>query len=183
MPSATSYRPGDIVTSYRGSDKRGVTIEVLNTDAEGRVVLGDALTYAREHDAQAILDYATLTGACVVALGGFAAGLFGNDERLTEKVRAAGERTGERVWPLPLWQEYKDKIKSDVADHKNTGGREGGAITAAAFLAKYVGDVPWAHLDIAGTAWTNEERAYLAKGATGFGVRLTLDLLSRWAEE
>jgi leucyl aminopeptidase len=181
MPSSTSYRPGDIVTSYRGADKRGVTIEVLNTDAEGRVVLGDALVYARERGAKTIIDFATLTGACVVALGSIAAGLLGNDDALQEKIRAAGDRTGDRVWPLPLWQEYKDKIKSDVADIKNTGGRYGGAITAAAFLAKYVGDTPWAHLDIAGTAWTTEELPYLTKGATGFGVRLVIDLLSRWS--
>jgi leucyl aminopeptidase len=180
MPSATSYRPGDIVTSYRGSDKRGVTIEVLNTDAEGRVVLGDALAYARQQNPQAIIDFATLTGACVVALGNFAAGLMGNDETLQQKIRAAADRTGERVWPLPLWPDYKDKVKSDVADIKNTAGREGGAITAAAFLAKYVGDTPWAHLDIAGTAWTTEERPYYAKGATGFGVRLVLELLGSW---
>ncbi|HUJ10033.1 MAG TPA: leucyl aminopeptidase [Verrucomicrobiae bacterium] len=180
MPSANSYRPGDIVTSYKGPDKRGVTIEVLNTDAEGRIVLGDALSYARERNAAAILDFATLTGACVVALGSFAAGMMGNDDKLQAKVLAAGERTGDRVWPLPLWPEYKDKIKSDVADIKNTGGRYGGAITAGAFLAKYVGDTPWAHLDIAGTAWTTEELPYLTKGATGFGVRLTVDLLSRW---
>ncbi len=179
MPGANSYRPGDIVTSYRGKDQRATTIEVLNTDAEGRIVLGDALAYARQREPQAILDFATLTGACVVALGNFAAGLFGNDDSLLEKLRAAGERTGERVWPMPLWQDYKEKIKSDVADHKNTGGREAGAITAAAFLAKYVGDTPWAHFDIAGTAWTTEERPYLAKGATGFGVRLVLDWLSR----
>jgi len=181
MPGAASYRPGDIVTSYRGPDKRGVTIEVLNTDAEGRIVLGDALAYARERKPQAIVDFATLTGACVVALGSFAAGLLGNDDKLQEKIRAAAERTGDRVWPLPLWQEYKDKIKSDVADIKNTGGRYGGAITAAAFLAKYVADTPWAHLDIAGTAWTTEELPYLAKGATGFGVRLVVDLLRHWS--
>ena len=181
MPSATSYRPGDIVTSYRGTDKRAVTIEVLNTDAEGRIVLGDALVYAREHGAKTMIDFATLTGACVVALGSIAAGLLGNDEALQEKIRASGERTGDRVWPLPLWQEYKDKIKSDVADIKNTGGRHGGAITAAAFLAKYVGEIPWAHLDIAGTAWTTEDLPYLTKGATGFGVRLVIDLLRRWS--
>jgi len=180
LPSATSYRPGDIVTSYKGKDKRAVTIEVLNTDAEGRVVLGDALTYARERVPQAMIDLATLTGACIIALGPFAAGLLGNNEKLQEQLRAAGERTGERLWPLPLWQEYKDKIKSDVADIKNTAGREGGASTGAAFLAKYAGDTPWAHLDIAGTAWTTEERPYLAKGATGFGVRLLLDLLQNW---
>jgi leucyl aminopeptidase len=181
MPSATSYRPGDIVTSYRGKDKRGVTIEVLNTDAEGRIVLGDALAYARERGATTIIDFATLTGACVVALGNVAAGLMGNDDALQDKIRASGERTGDRVWPLPLWQEYKNKIKSDVADIKNTGGRYGGAMTAAAFLARYVGDTPWAHLDIAGTAWTTEELPYLTKGATGFGVRLVIDLLRRWS--
>ena len=180
MPSATSYRPGDIVTSYQGTDKRGVTIEVLNTDAEGRIVLGDALAYARQRGATTIIDFATLTGAIVVALGSFAAGLLGNDDALQEKIRASAERTGDRVWPLPLWQEYKDRIKSDVADIKNTGGRYGGAITAAAFLARYVDDVPWAHIDIAGTAWTTEELPYLTKGATGFGVRLVIDLLRRW---
>jgi len=181
MPSSTSYRPGDIVTSYRGSDKRGVTIEVLNTDAEGRIVLGDALVYARQRGAKTIIDFATLTGAVVVALGSFAAGVMGNDEALQEKIRASGQRTGDRVWPLPLWQEYKDKIKSDVADIKNTGGRYGGAITAAAFLAKYVGETSWAHLDIAGTAWTTDDLPYLTKGATGFGVRLVVDLLRRWS--
>jgi leucyl aminopeptidase len=180
MPSATCYRPGDIVTSYAGKDKRGVTIEVLNTDAEGRIILGDALAYARERGPAAIIDLATLTGACIVALGPFAAGLFGNDEQLVGKVRAAGETTGERCWPLPVWDEYKEKIKSDVADHKNTGGREGGASTAAAFLAKYVGDTPWVHLDIAGTAWNTDERPYLAKGANAFGLRLLVQLLEQW---
>jgi leucyl aminopeptidase len=181
MPSATSYRPGDIVTSYCGTDKRGVTVEVLNTDAEGRIVLGDALVYARQRGPTAIIDFATLTGACVMALGSFAAGLLGNDDALQEKIRASAERTGDRVWPLPLWQEYKDRIKSDVADIKNTSGRYGGASTAAAFLARYVDDVPWAHLDIAGTAWATEELPYLTKGATGFGVRLVVDLLRRWS--
>ena len=180
MPSATSYRPGDIVTSYAGKDKRGVTIEVLNTDAEGRIVLGDALVHARERGAGTILDLATLTGACVVALGPFCAGLFSNDEPLAARVRAAGEATGERCWPLPVWDEHREKIKSDVADHKNTGGREAGASTAAAFLAKYVGDTPWAHLDIAGTAWNTDERPYLAKGANAFGVRLLVHLLEQW---
>jgi leucyl aminopeptidase len=180
LPSGTSYRPGDIVTSYRGKDKRGFTIEVLNTDAEGRIILGDALAYARERQPAAIIDLATLTGACVVALGAHAAGLLGNNDQLLDAVRAAGERVGERCWPMPLWAEYKEMIKSDVADHKNTGGRYAGASTAAAFLAKYVGDVPWAHIDIAGTANITEERPYHAKGATGFGVRLLLDLLQNW---
>jgi leucyl aminopeptidase len=176
MPGANSYRPGDIITSYRG-----LTIEVLNTDAEGRIVLGDALAYAVEQKPQAIIDFATLTGACVVALGNFAAGLFGNDDALVAKLRAAGERTGERAWPMPLWQDYKDLIQSDVADQKNQGPRGAGAITAAGFLAKYVGHTPWAHFDIAGTGWINEERAYLGKGATGYGVRLVLDALGNWS--
>lgn len=180
MPGATSYRPGDILTSYAGGDDRGVTIEVINTDAEGRIVLGDALAYARERQPQAIVDFATLTGACVIALGNHAAGLFGNDDGLIEKLRAAGERTGDRCWPMPLWQEYRDLIKSDVADHKNQGPRQGGAISAAAFLARYAGDTPWAHLDIAGTGWTTDDRPYLNRGATGFGVRLLLDLLGDW---
>ncbi|MGD0016325.1 MAG: leucyl aminopeptidase [Verrucomicrobiia bacterium] len=183
LPSATSYRPGDIVTSYKGKGKRGITIEVLNTDAEGRIVLGDALAYACERDAVAIVDIATLTGACVVALGTFIAGLLGNDEQLQERIRAAADRTGERVWPLPLADDYREKIKSDVADIKNTGGREGGTITAAAFLEKYVGNTPWAHIDIAGTAWTTEQRPYYAKGATGFGVRLLVDTLSHWGAQ
>jgi leucyl aminopeptidase len=168
MPSSTSYRPGDIVTSYRGADKRAVTIEVLNTDAEGRVVLGDALVYARERGATTIIDFATLTGACVVALGSFAAGLLGNDDALQEKIRESADRTGDRVWPLPLWQEYKDKIKSDVADIKNTGGRYGGAITAAAFLAKYVVDTPWAHLDIAGHGLDDRGASVLDQGSDRF---------------
>jgi len=179
MPGATSYRPGDIVTSYPGKDKRGVTIEVLNTDAEGRIVLGDALAYARQRDAAQIIDLATLTGACTIALGSHAAGLLGNNEELISQLRGAGEATGERCWPLPLWPEYKDMIKSDVADHKNTGGRYGGTSTAAAFLARYVGDTPWAHLDIAGTAWTTEDRPYFNKGATAFGLRLLLHWLQQ----
>ena len=183
LPSATSYRPGDIVTSYNGKEKRGVTIEVLNTDAEGRIVLGDALAYARDCKPQVIIDIATLTGACVVALGTFIAGLLGNDEQLQERIRAAADRTGERVWPLPMADDYRDKIKSDVADIKNSCGREGGTITAAAFLEKYVGDTPWAHIDIAGTANTTEERPYYAKGATGFGVRLLVEILSDWSAQ
>ena len=182
MPSATAYRPGDIVTSYKGSGKKPVTIEVLNTDAEGRIVLGDTLAYAVERKPVAIIDLATLTGAVGIALGTHCAGLLGNDDKLQEKLRAAGETTGERLWPLPLWQEYRDMVKSDVADIKNTAGRYGGTCTAAAFLAKYVGETPWAHLDIAATAWTTEEKPYLAKGATGFGVRLLLEFLRNWQE-
>lgn len=175
MPGASSYRPGDIVTTYSGT-----TVEVLNTDAEGRIVLGDALAYARKFKPQAMIDFATLTGACVIALGPFAAGLFSNNDGLTKQIRDAAEATGERVWPFPLWDEYHKKIKSHVADVKNTGGREGGAITAAAFLQKFVGDTPWAHLDIAGTAWATEDKPDMPKGGTGYGVRLLAEVLSNW---
>ena len=177
LPSATAYRPGDIVTAMSGK-----TIEVLNTDAEGRVVLADALHYARtEFEPAAMIDLATLTGACVVALGKWASGLFGNDEKLIELVREAGEATGERVWPLPLWDAHKKHVRSEVASVKNTGGRDAGSSTAAAFLAAFVGDTPWVHLDIAGTAWVGKgSSAYQPFGATGVGVRLLLELLREW---
>jgi leucyl aminopeptidase len=176
LPSGTAYRPGDIVTAMSGK-----TIEILNTDAEGRVVLADALHYARtEFEPRAMVDLATLTGACVVALGKWASGVFGNDEKLIERVRRAGEATGERVWPLPLWDAHKKHIRSQVATVKNTGGRDAGSSTAAAFLAEFVADTPWAHLDIAGTAWVTQAGAYQPIGATGVGVRLLLELLRNW---
>jgi leucyl aminopeptidase len=179
MPSGTAYRPGDIVTTASGK-----TIEVLNTDAEGRVVLADALHYARtEFEPRAIIDLATLTGACVVALGRWASGLFGNNEALAERVRRAGEATGERAWPMPLWDGHREAVRSDVADVKNTGaGREAGSSTAAAFLAAFVGDTPWVHLDIAGTGWTTRNGPGQPKGATGVGVRLLLELLAEWKD-
>ena len=177
LPSATAYRPGDIVTAMSGG-----TIEVLNTDAEGRVVLADALHFAAtEFEPQAIIDLATLTGACVISLGKWASGLFGNDEDLIERVRRAGESTGERAWPMPLWDGHKEHIRSEVADIKNAAGREAGASTAAAFLANFVGDTPWVHLDIAGTAWTNKPGPYQPRGATGVGVRLLTELLRTWS--
>jgi len=177
MPSGSAYRPGDIVTSGLGK-----TIEVLNTDAEGRVVLADALHWARsEFTPRAMIDLATLTGACVVALGHWATGLFGNNERLVERVRKAGESTGERTWPLPLWEGHRQAVRSEVADVKNTGaGREAGSSTAAAFLQAFVGDTPWVHLDIAGTGWTGRAEGYQPRGATGVGVRLLLELLAEW---
>ncbi len=176
MPSGTAYRPGDIVTSMSGK-----TIEVLNTDAEGRVVLADALHYARtEFEPAAILDLATLTGACIVALGKLASGLFSNHAALSEHVRKAGEVTGERAWPMPLWEGHRKLVKSSVADLKNTGGREAGSSTAAAFLQAFVGETPWVHLDIAGTGWTSAASAYQPKGATGVGVRLLLEVLRSW---
>ncbi|TMA35953.1 MAG: leucyl aminopeptidase [Deltaproteobacteria bacterium] len=177
LPGGKAYRPGDIVTS--GSGK---TIEVLNTDAEGRVVLADALHYAKtEYDPAAIVDLATLTGACVVALGRWATGLFGSHAGLVEAIRAAGEKTGELAWPMPLLDGHKREIKSEVADIKNSGGRQAGASTAAAFLSHFVGDTPWVHLDIAGTAWTTSAaNGYQPRGATGVGVRLLLEVLRHW---
>jgi leucyl aminopeptidase len=176
MPSSTAYRPGDIVTTM--SKK---TVEILNTDAEGRVVLADALHFARtEFKPEAMLDLATLTGAVVIALGAWASGLFGNHDGLTEAVRRASQTTAEPAWPMPLWPGHRKAVQSSVADIKNTTGREGSSSTAAAFLENFVGDTPWVHLDIAGTAWTRKTSAYFKKGATGVGVRLLLELLQDW---
>jgi leucyl aminopeptidase len=176
MPSSTAYRPGDVVTTL--SKK---TIEILNTDAEGRVVLADALHYARtEYEPDAMVDLATLTGAVLVALGRWATGAFGNHDRLCEALHRAGESTGERVWRLPLWTEHRKAIESDIADIKNTSGRDASSSTAAAFLSSFVGDTPWVHLDIAGTAWGAKASPYFKKGATGVGVRLLLELLRDW---
>jgi leucyl aminopeptidase len=173
MPSGTAYRPGDIVTSMSGK-----TIEILNTDAEGRVVLADALHYARSNfRPRAMIDLATLTGACVVALGKWATGLFGNDAKLVELVRRAGEATGEKAWPMPLWEEHRKAVRSEVAQLKNAAGREAGSSTAAAFLAAFAEDTPWVHLDIAGTGWTSKAAAYQPRGATGVGVRLVIETL------
>ena len=173
-----AYKPGDILKSYRG-----ITIEIDNTDAEGRLALADALAYAVDTvNPDAIVDFATLTGACVIALGHHATGMMGTDDHLAELIEKAGEITGERVWRLPLWNEYSEQIKSEVADIKNTGGRPGGAITAAAFLKEFVGDTPWIHLDIAGTA-SESPLSYAPHKelATGVGVRLLLEVLKHWA--
>lgn len=176
LPSGTAYRPGDLVKTAAGK-----TVEVLNTDAEGRVVLADALHHAAtEYEPEAIVDLATLTGACVIALGSWCSGLFGSDDALVERIRKAGEVSAERAWPMPLWDGHRDAIKSHAGDIKNTGGREAGAATAAAFLSHFVGEVPWAHLDIAGTAWTKKSGAYQTAGATGVGVRLLVEFLQNW---
>ena len=174
LPDGRALKPGDIITT-----RSGKTIEVINTDAEGRLVLADALEYAERYSPAAVIDLATLTGACVVALGHAATGMMGNDDGLQDRVRAAGEAAGERVWPLPLWKDYHDLIKSHIADVKNTGGRWAGALTAGAFLAKFV-ERPWVHLDIAGTAYTDKREPYCPKGATGVGVRLLLQLVKEW---
>src|SRR3954466_9245870 len=167
MPSGTAVKPGDVVTSHFGK-----TIEVINTDAEGRLILCDALSYARRYKPTAVVDIATLTGAIVVALGHTATGVMGDDDKLVEELRAAGEKAGERLWPLPLWEDYRDLMKSDIADVKNSGGRPAGSISAGWFLREFVDGFPWAHLDIAGTAYTDREEATRVKGPTGMGVRL-----------
>ena len=172
MPSGTAVRPGDVITSHLGK-----TIEVINTDAEGRLILCDALSWARRYHPAAVLDIATLTGAIVIALGHTASGVMGTDDRLVEEVRQAGERAGERVWPLPLWDEYRDLMKSDIADVKNAGGRPAGSISAGWFLREFVDGFPWAHLDIAGTAYTDRDDPARVKGPTGIGVRLFSEFL------
>ena len=172
MPGGTAYKPGDILKSYSGK-----TIEVLNTDAEGRLILADALAYASEFKPEAVIDVATLTGACIVALGDDVIGMLGTDDKLKSEIDRAAQTTGELVWELPLWESYHELIKSDIADYKNSSGRSAGTITAAAFLSKFAGDAPWVHLDIAGPAWTNKEKTYIPKGASGVAVRLLVEFL------
>jgi leucyl aminopeptidase len=172
MPSSTAYRPGDVVKTLSGK-----TIEVVNTDAEGRLLLCDALAWAKRYSPACVLDIATLTGAIVIALGHTAIGVMGTDEALVDAVVAAGDRAGERAWPLPLWDEYRDLIKSDIADMKNSGGRPAGSITAGWFLREFVDGFPWAHLDIAGTAYTERDSPDIAKGPTAAGVRLFSEFL------
>ncbi|NCF22546.1 MAG: aminopeptidase, partial [Nitrosopumilaceae archaeon] len=172
-----AYRPGDIIKLYSGK-----TAEILNTDAEGRLILADAISYGEQHySPKAIIDFATLTGACIIALGTNVAAIVSNDEQLTQKINESSKRTTEEVWELPLNDDYMDMIKSDVADMKNIGiGRAAGTITAAAFLKNAVEKTPWVHIDIAGVAWTQvatKSKPYNPKGATGFGVRLILDYL------
>ena len=172
-----SYKPGDIIRTLSGK-----TIEILNTDAEGRLILADALTYAKRYKPAAAIDLATLTGGCIIALGHHASGMMGNDEELAAKVRQAGEESGERVWALPLWDEYREQIKSQVADMKNSAGRPGGAITAAALLAEFAQDYPWVHLDIAGTAYSEASRPYTPGGGAGVGVRLLTQFARNWKQ-
>ena len=173
MPSGTAYRPGDVVKTLSGK-----TVEVLNTDAEGRIILSDALFYAQRYDPVAIIELSTLTGAITIALGAHAIGMIATDQDLADRVSAAGTASHERVWQLPLWEEYKEMIKSEIADIKNLGGRPAGSITAGAFLAAFVGDYPFVHLDIAGTAWADRaSKSYETPGGTGVGVRLLAQFL------
>jgi leucyl aminopeptidase len=172
MPSGKADKPGDVIKSMAGK-----TIEIISTDAEGRMILADALTYGERYKPKAVIDLATLTGACIIALGYHATGLLGNDKNVIEAVKKAGEKSGERMWELPLWEEYEEQNKSDIADVKNVGGRGGGTITAAAFLKKFAGKFKWAHLDIAGTVWEYNGKPYIPKGAVGVGVRLLVEYL------
>ena len=180
LPSGSSYKPGDVFKAYNGK-----TMEVVNTDAEGRVILSDSLAYAVEQKPDAIIDFATLTGACQVALGDHATGLMSNNQALANQVLAAGETSGDRCWQLPLWDVYGKQIETAMADVRNTGGRRAGAITAALFLKEFVADVPWVHLDIAGTAYADGDQTYVAPynpkpGATGVGVRLLWHFCQAW---
>jgi leucyl aminopeptidase len=171
MPGGRALKPGDVITGAGGK-----TVEVLNTDAEGRLILGDGLWYAQKLGATHLVDIATLTGACVVALGRAASGLFGQPERFVSAVQRTANRAGDRCWPLPLFEEYREQIKSEIADMVNVGGRPAAACTAATFLKEFAGDLPWAHLDIAGTAWAEDAKPWQPKGATGVAVRTLAEL-------
>jgi len=171
LPSGSALKPGDVLKALNGK-----TIEVISTDAEGRLILADALSYAQKLGLSPLIDLATLTGACRVALGTLYSGLFGNDQDLVDKVLRAAERTGERMWQMPMPEEYKEQNKSEIANVKNTGNRYGGAITAALFLTEFVDNTPWVHIDIAGTASSNKESGYTVKGSTGVGVRTLVEL-------
>nr|NIS72604.1 leucyl aminopeptidase [Pseudomonadota bacterium] len=177
LPSGKAYKPGDVITSLSGQ-----TIEIITTDAEGRLILADGLTYARRFKPDAVIDLATLTGSCIIALGDRVAGMLGNNGRLKTRVKRAAEFTGERVWELPLWEDYQEQIKSDIADMKNMGGRSAGTITGAALLSRFVDKTPWVHLDIAGPVFTEKSLPYIPKGATGVGVRLLVHLLQDWTK-
>ncbi len=175
LPGGNAQKPGDVVRAITGK-----TIEVINTDAEGRLVLADALGFARRFKPEAMVDLATLTGACVVALGSHCMGLMANNAKLAGQVKEAAARSHERAWELPLWPEYSEAIKSEVADVKNMGDGKAGTIIGGAFLKEFVGVTPWVHLDIAGVAWSTAEKGYTRKGATGVGVRLLVEMASRW---
>jgi leucyl aminopeptidase len=183
LPGGRAYKPGDVLQSLSGQ-----TIEVISTDAEGRLILADALAYAQRYEPKAVVDLATLTGACVVALGHMASGLMGTDAELVARLKRASQTTAELAWELPLLRDYYRQIKSEVADVKNVGGRPGGAVTAGAFLSKFAQGQPWAHLDIAGTTWIESDKIYPLRsylptpGATGAGVRLLVQFLRDWVQ-
>ncbi|HEX5475382.1 MAG TPA: leucyl aminopeptidase [Vicinamibacterales bacterium] len=175
MPGGRAVKPGDVLTGASGK-----TVEVINTDAEGRLVLGDGLWYARQIGATHLVDVATLTGACMIALGRAASGLFGQPDAWRDTIQGVAATAGDRCWPLPLYDEYADQLRSEIADVMNSGGRPAGACTAAMFLKEFAGGRPWAHLDIAGTAWAEDARPYQPKGATGIAVRTLAELPFTW---
>ena len=171
MPGSRAQRPGDIQTTLSGK-----TVEVINTDAEGRLILADAITYARQQGCTHLIDAATLTGAIVVALGYFNVGVFSNDQALLDRVLQSAKECGEKMWPMPVDEDYKENLKSIIADLPNVGTRWGGAITAAIFLKEFADPTPWVHLDIAGTAWVEEAKPFVSKGPSGIAVRTLIDL-------
>ncbi|HEX5483548.1 MAG TPA: leucyl aminopeptidase, partial [Terriglobia bacterium] len=173
MPGGRAFKPGDVITAMSGK-----TIEILNTDAEGRLVLADALHYAKQQGANVLIDAATLTGAVMIALGNITTGVFGYDKEWVRRILDSAAATGERMWELPVDDDYRDLYKSSIADIANTGGRYGGAITAAMFVGEFAGDTPWVHLDIAGTRWNYEDKPYLAKGPSGHAIRTLVHLLT-----
>ncbi len=175
LPSGSAIKPGDIITA-----RKGKTIEIINTDAEGRLILADALDYADKFEPQAVIDIATLTGASLYILGYSGAPVLGNNDNLLQRIKDASQATAERVWGLPIWDDHRDQMKSSVADLVNSGGKPAGTIAAAAFLENFIGDWPWAHIDIAYVDMEPKGRAYVPKGTTGFGVRLLTELLSNW---
>jgi leucyl aminopeptidase len=172
LPGGSATKPGDIVRAVGGT-----TVEIINTDAEGRLVVADAIGYAKRFKPRAVVDIATLTGACSIALGSEVIAMMGNDRGLLDTLKRCGDMVYERVWELPLFEEYKEYVKSDIADIKNTGGRTGSLVTSAYFLKEFAGEMPWVHLDIAGTAWVERERPYIPKGVSGVGVRLLLQFV------
>jgi leucyl aminopeptidase len=178
MPGGRALKPGDVLHGASGK-----SVEVINTDAEGRLILGDGLWYAQQLGATHLVDVATLTGACMVALGKVSTGLFGRPDNWVEVVRRTAQAAGDRCWPMPIYDEYLEQLRSEIADLLNSGGRAAGACTAAAFLREFAGDLPWAHLDVAGTAWADEAKPYQAKGPTGIAVRTLAELAftsDRW---
>ena len=176
MSGSRALKPGDVIRHYNG-----LTSEIVNTDAEGRLILADAIAYAIDkYKPDALVDIATLTGAVIIGLGHHRTGLLSNDDKLAEQLLEAGEMSGEPLWRLPLGMEYTKQIESQIADMKNSGGRPGGTITAAAYLEKFVGETPWAHLDIAGTAWDFTEKSYIPKGPSGIMVRTLIQLANQF---
>jgi len=178
LPGGNALKPGDVLKAINGK-----TIEVVNTDAEGRLTLADALGYAVKQGLSPLVELATLTGACQIALADICSGILGNSQKLIDEIIKAGAEGGERLWQFPMYEEYKEKNKSDIADVKNSGGRWGSTITGAQFLSEFVGDTPWVHVDIAGTALTDKERGYIVKGATGVGVRTLVDFALAWSKK